>query len=86
MLIYDNNLKRYVWITEADFDVTQISPDYSLEEETQEWLDDFEKYKLEQAVETTTELIEELQQEEATEEIVIEKQAELEEYIEKLAE
>jgi len=49
-IIYDNNLKRHVGITEVNFDVaTELSPDYSLEEYSEEGMADFDSYKAEQA-------------------------------------
>jgi hypothetical protein len=46
-LIYDNILKRNVWITEFEQDVTQFNWDYTLEIWTPEWQADFDAYKLE---------------------------------------
>ncbi len=60
-LIYDNSLQRHIGITEIETDVSVMSPDYELREETEEWMNDFRKYKLEQAIIETEKFIEEKQ-------------------------
>jgi len=58
-LIYDNSTQRHIGITEDETDVSLISPNYELRDETEEWMNDFKKYKLEQAIIETTKFIEE---------------------------
>lgn len=85
-LIYDKILQRHIGITEVETDVSLMSPDYELRDESPEWLADFDTYKLEQAVEDTTEIIEEMIEKNVEPSIIEEKTEELEAYKEEIAE
>lgn len=79
-LIKDNSINRYVGITEDNFDVTQISPDFSLEVETPDNMLDFENYKLELAIFDLATLL----QSETDKEKIVEIQSDIEDAYEDL--